>query len=113
VPGDRCGNLDTQRIQLTIAKLPNAPAVRSVAVSPRSVRFGFCGSATGAFAYVDGDPGISQNVTWQSDDTTVVAVSAAGMVRVRSHGTTKVRAVAAADTTVVGYLTAQVDPTCA
>ena len=112
VPGGRCGDVETQHVQLTVAKLPNAPAVRSVAVAPRFVRFSFCGSGAAASAFVDADAGLAGGVVWQSADTNVVGVSQEGLVTVKSRGITRVSARAVADPTVVGYLTAQVDPTC-
>lgn len=118
VPGGRCGYVETQNLQLTIAKLPSAPPVRSVAVAPRSLRFSFCGSAGAANAFVEVDPGMSNDVTWQSEDTNVVTVSTSGatslaaMVHVKSRGRARVAARAVANPSVVGYLIAQVDPEC-
>lgn len=112
VPGDKCGNVETQRIRLTISMSPTAPRVRSVAVAPRSVRFGFCRSAIAADAFVEADAGLSGSVTWHSEDTTVVTVDDAGIVTVKSRGLTRVGARSVADSTVVGYLVAQVEPVC-
>lgn len=113
VPGDRCGLVTTQRVRLEVNLLPGAPPVRSGVVAPRAPRFGFCGSAAGASAYVDAAPGLPGAVTWHSEDPAVATVTEEGMVHVRSRGTTHVTARSVADPAVAGGLVVQVDPTCA
>ncbi|MGH2901636.1 MAG: Ig-like domain-containing protein [Solirubrobacteraceae bacterium] len=112
VPGGSCGYVETQNVRFEISLLPSAPPVRSVAVQPRSVRFGFCGSGAQATAYVDADDGIDRTVTWRSADTTVATVSDKGVVSDKSRGTTKIFARSVADPRVEGSVSVQVDPTC-
>jgi hypothetical protein len=109
---DRCGGVKTQRISMTIDVQPGAPAVRSVAVDPRWLRFGFCNSSARASALVEGDAGSAADVRWFSEDTNVVTVTSTGVVKVRSRGKTRVGARSLADPAVIGYLEARVDPVC-
>jgi hypothetical protein len=108
----RIGWVETQQIRLTIDPLPGAPPVRGVAVAPRAVRFGYCGSAAQLAAAVDAAPGVDRGVRWTSSDTAVAAVEATGLVRVRSRGRAVVTATAVADSAARGHTEIVVDPVC-
>lgn len=112
VPGGSCGYVETQQLQVTLDKLPGAPAIRSVSVQPRSSRFGFCGSGILPQVYVDADPGQPTSVRWSSSDTTVAYVSPDGILRDGTHGTAVVRATSTADPSIYGETTVVVDPRC-
>jgi len=112
VPGGDCGDVETQRVMVTMDRMPGAPAVRSVAVFPRAMRFGFCGSAGYLSAWVEADPGVSGAVRWVSTDSLIASVSDAGLVRDISRGRTTIQAISVADSAVRGIATIQVDPTC-
>jgi hypothetical protein len=112
VPGGSCGYVETQHIQMQISQRPGAPPVRSIAIAPRSLRFGFCGSGVAASTYVDANAGIPTAVRWRSENPLVATVSAEGFVSVRSRGITAMVAQVAADTTVSQRMIVQVDPVC-
>lgn len=112
VPGGSCGYVETQRIQATIDKLPGAPAVRGVAVDPRSVRFGFCGSGARFNTFVDADSGQPLGLVWTTSDSTVAVVAQDGLVSDRSHGVATIRATSVADPSVFGEIRVVVDPVC-
>lgn len=109
--GGKCGWVEPAHLTLTIEKLPGAPPVRSVAIAPRRLRFGFCGSSARAESFVEADVGISGEVIWFSEDTTVVTVIG-GLVKVKSRGNTRVAARSVADSSIVGYMPVVVDPVC-
>lgn len=97
-PTDRCG-ARTVDVRVTLRKVPNAPAVRQVVV-PRPISFADGNLEERLFAFVEGDPGISQAVTWTAADTTVVRVTADGMLTSvcrATFGQTHVTATALAD----------------
>jgi hypothetical protein len=112
VPGHGCYFVETQNVSMEIALLPDAPEVRSVAVAPRFVKFGFCGSGAEGAAFVEANEGVPSGVLWRSANENVATVDDGGLVLVRSQGITEILAKSVADTTVVGRMVVEVVPTC-
>jgi hypothetical protein len=79
VPGDACGVKQPKRVDVTLPRLPNAPAVRQVVLPPGGVGLN-CGFSVSLLAHVEADDTVSKAVTWVSGDTLVATVSADGRV---------------------------------
>lgn len=112
VEGARCGNITSHTLRFTIDPLPEAPPVRSIAIYPSALEFGFCGGGARVSWYVDAAPGVPTTVTWSSSDTTVATVSATGNISDRSKGTARIVATSTVVPSISASIPVRVDPTC-
>ena len=99
----------TRVLPVVVALAPGAPAVRSVHLLPPRVLLDRAPyPSVGTFTpYVDADPGVSRAVVWRlTGDTSSVSFDpTTGIVRYRClarSGSLTIRAISAADSTVVG-----------
>lgn len=102
VPEDSCGLWASKRVEVTLPLLAGAPAVRQVVAAPYGYGFGRGNMTDRLVAYVEAAPGISRQVVWRSEDTSVVEITPEGILttqcRARS-GSTLVTATSVADPT--------------
>ena len=102
VTADQCGGPVTQQVAVTMQLLPNAPALRSIAIL--GDRFlPAPGAKTQLVARLDADPSEPTTVQWRLSDSSVAQIEASGLLTAKC--TTRivadtVTAIAAADTMV-------------
>ncbi|HEX9939824.1 MAG TPA: Ig-like domain-containing protein, partial [Longimicrobium sp.] len=87
VPGGPCGALERVVRRVTLRLRADAPAVRSVTVSPPGAGLGLPGITMEMQAWVDARPGVDTAVVWSSTDTTVARVTRNGIVTAACRNT--------------------------
>ena len=87
-------------VALTVIQSGSSP-VTGVVVTPATVSVN-AGDTVQLSAVVEGQAGVSQDVTWESGDTAIATVNGSGLVTGQSSGTTTITATSDADPSMSG-----------